>query len=162
MDSACPLAGRLGALLLAITFGESEKAKDGAEPRYWHSVGMAKPLGYGAVAARIVGANVVNVENESVDAMALDYQKDRIAEFLTEACKFLGIENSAHAFNEQKCIKELLAMADSAHCVPAERLTYPGPPSTQGGDPNLKAFADAKKAGQILPPFSVIRAEYEP
>jgi CRISPR-associated protein (TIGR03986 family) len=146
----------LGAVLWALCWGEPAEAQPGKEPRYWHSVGMAKPLGCGAVAARILDLAAVDCQNHEQPRLADIPEQARLIDlFLEKIGSFPGIPNAgdtaaaserARRFRELPEIKELLAMADSQRKTPPEWLRYPGP--------GVKAFAEAKENEFVLRPFS--------
>jgi CRISPR-associated protein (TIGR03986 family) len=136
----------LGALLWAMTWGEATST----EPRHWHSVGMAKPLGFGAVALKVGPIKAVDCCSNQPNELKVH---DLTGAFLETIAEFAGLprekgltEQRFAKFRELPEIEELLSMADSKHQVPDNQLAYP----------NLPDFAHAKRDGLILPPFSKI------
>lgn len=102
----------LGALLWTLAWGGKENLR--------HSVGMAKPLGFGSVSITIseeslkkLGTNDGSSAISAADYMALfeEYMKQQ--------------ENAGSGWLASPTMKEILAMADSSHSIDPELLAYP-------------------------------------
>lgn len=114
----------LGAFLWAIDFGGDEKAR--------HTLGMARPLGFGRVQMRVVSQDIRDMGCNLVDIATM---RARFEQWMGN--QISGWRNSAQ-------IKELIALAQP---VPPEKALY------QRLDPGQRTneFVDAKKAGLALP-----------
>ncbi|KAA5603776.1 TIGR03986 family CRISPR-associated RAMP protein [Roseospira marina] len=127
----------LGALVWAITFG-------GRSDTHRHSLGMAKPLGYGCVKVSI---DMASVDIDSVDGEIWD---ETNAETLFRDCmvafQAYMNERTPTPWAETSQIRHLLAMADPDH---GDALVQD---STLGIMAGPQPFQDAKKAGLVLPP----------
>lgn len=128
----------LGALLWVLTWGNN--------PSLRHSVGMAKPLGYGSVQIRLNGdlsASLQSNENKPVDANALVNEFEQY------------MEQQSSNWKSSKTITELLAMADPEKSAHPSLLQYP----TLTTEPAVNHFHEHKNAGNYLLPYSQLRAQ---
>jgi len=131
----------LGALLWAITFG-------GRSDTHRHSLGMAKPLGYGCVKVSIV---MDSVDIDSVDGTLWDKTTapDLFRDCMTAFEDHMDgpvFKGTGTKWAETPQILHLLSMADPAHgnsLAKAKALDIMAGP---------EPFQDAKKAGLVLPP----------
>ncbi len=127
----------LGALIWAITFG------DAANREYRHSLGMAKPLGYGAVRIEIQAASVIDPLKRSV-AYAPDEWLGAFRVKMAELC--------CHGWEDEPSIRELRLMAGQDADPNPARMKYPR---------HVRDFAEFKKTTPplVLPPYSKIVAK---
>ncbi|HOC01064.1 MAG TPA: TIGR03986 family CRISPR-associated RAMP protein [Verrucomicrobiota bacterium] len=126
----------LGALLWAIGFGVNSAAQPSSKFR--HSLGMAKPLGCGAVHLTVTGLearNTKGISQQEVENTALTAFRNLLA----ASCAGGNWETSDR-------IKELLLMADESKQPRDSRLLrHPC---------EVKYFAEFKKQRHFLRPFS--------
>ena len=90
----------IGALLTSITFYNNQE-------KFYHSLGMAKPLGYGKV--KISVNNIISTKNSDeniIKNLSIDTMKDYMDSFISEIQKETGI-----VWRKEKSIIELLTMA---------------------------------------------------
>ena len=115
----------LGALLWAVEFGGDDKAR--------HTLGMARPLGFGRSKVSIVGQNVCDMGGQRADLNA------------ARAAFQAWMETRIPGWSKSAQVLELLALAQP---VKPEEARY------QRLDPGKREneFIDAKKAGLALPP----------
>ena len=99
----------IGALIWAITWG--------GRPYLRHSIGMAKPYGYGAVTVEIVYRNLSWCDPASQQAIPSD--TEMMNEFMTT------MKDSLQNWEESQQIKSLLAMADPTSEWGARLVRYP-------------------------------------
>ena len=121
-------------MLWSITFGHSDEKPS----NYRHSVGMAKPLGYGSVEVVIDTIEAVNACNEEQKVILAT----SIKTFVDKVNKWLLPRNLSFECTEQ--IKELKAMAQQDLQPSSESVSYPKP---------VKMFGEYKKAGLVLPSY---------
>lgn len=123
----------LGALMWAITFGGNDHAR--------HTLGMARPLGYGRCRLRVSSHDVRNMRGEPVDPQS----------FLAAFETFMDGEVSGWKKSAQ--IREFLTLAVP---VDPERARY------QRLDPGrrINEFVEAKRAGLALPSATIERQEH--
>jgi CRISPR-associated protein (TIGR03986 family) len=130
----------LGALLWTLTFGDLE-GKSGR----CHSMGHAKPFGFGAVRFRIVGpGDLRRADGKAVDlARAMSV----FEAFMSDPATGVRDWNTSHQ------VREFLAMSDPAN---ADRLdlTYMRLGQGAGGD----EFRNARSNGDILPRYTELVA----
>jgi len=126
----------LGALLWALGFGKTVTEQPDSNLR--HSLGMAKPLGGGAVLLTVTGIEATNAhgaKEEGVEATALTAFGERMA----SSCAGGSWETSSR-------MNELLLMADQSK--------QPSNPQALSHPREVKYFADFKKNREALVPFS--------
>jgi hypothetical protein len=118
-----------------MTFGHSDE-KPG---NYRHSVGMAKPLGYGSVEVVIDTIEAVNARNEEQKvtlATSIEKFVDKMNEWLM---------HRKLSFESTEQIKELKAMARQDLQPSSKWLRYPKP---------VGLFGKYKKAELVLPSYT--------
>lgn len=118
----------LGAIAWALTFGGSD--------RCCHSLGMAKPYGYGVVRVAIKGAQLKCIDGSDVD----------LASAMEVFVKLMESEvGLSEGWSSSIQIKSLLAMADPSRTDPST-LHYPILERSRND------FAEIKKARRVLKP----------
>ena len=120
----------LGALLSAITFHGREEC--------FHSIGMAKPLGYGKVK--------IEVENLRTDS------EKSLDDFLNDFVSVM--ERFTPGWQTNRSLKELFAMAKGIEDKDSGKFKY----LVLGIDNKNNEFADVSKENQSLPRFTEISA----
>lgn len=118
----------LGAIVWALSFGGRENC--------FHSLGMAKPYGYGVVKVSIIGSQMTGNDGSSTD----------IGSAMDAFIKLMEAEvGEGKGWASSTQIKSLLAMADPSKAEPAT-LRYPVL------DRSRNDFAEIKKAKKVLKP----------
>lgn len=138
----------LGALLWAICFGDPSK-------RYCHSIGMARPLGFGCVS--------VSVDPESIDIDDVDDDEHpwrgagAVAQF--DACRQIFVDymnERVPGWTHSAQIRLLQAMADptmgTRKAAAQELVAMVGP----------EPFQRAKRDGLVLPPYIEVEGVWPP
>jgi len=116
----------LGALLWAVTFGESEKC--------CHTLGMAKPIGFGRVKINITASHLMSANGATVD---LSQCRAAFVEYMNTQCH-------GH-WQDSPQIKTLLAMADPTYRPPM-KICYP----VLGKGKGNNQFAEFKTKKKVL------------
>ena len=120
----------LGALIAAITFCNQQTS-------CFHSLGIAKPYGYGKLRVNNLSINITGEDNSNKDY----YQK-----FISKMCNRLNISNEAEYL---KNISYLFNIA-SAHYNPQKRIRYP-----QMNDKEFETIKNQKLSLKDLSPKNV-------
>ena len=118
----------LGAIAWALTFGGNRQC--------CHSLGMAKPYGYGVVKVSVRGSQLTGMDGSTTDMESAMEAFVKLME--AEVGDGRGWASSIQ-------IKSLLAMADPSKADPAS-LRYP----VLDGSNRINEFADIKKARKVL------------
>lgn len=131
----------VGALLWALTWGRGFLPAD--QQPYCHSLGLAKPYGYGAVRVTLGTHNLSRVVDGSAVSASV------LTECLDEFCQLM--ERFFPGWENCEQLHQLLAMADPAQ-APGQpgSLNYPN----LTVQPRQNDFAGAKRDGLSLPPYS--------
>jgi len=128
----------LGALLWTLTWGGEENLR--------HSVGMAKPFGYGSIKISLAEGTLQNLRtNDASSASSLREYLSAFESYMTSP------EKAGSSWKSSRTMKELLAMADSSNVAPEELLAYP---KLEMDGPNQ--FHDHKNKGRYLLPYSLL------
>ncbi len=141
----------LGALLWCLTFGGNNAAL--------HSLGMAKPLGYGAVKISVTGAEIVSSNGKAV---AWDKEKDAfINAYRNLMTQFLKAKDAKSPdWEKTDQIIHLVEMAMKTHKhLKEENFKYPRLGSGRGANEFInakedKAFLQAAEARQDVLTFA--------
>ncbi len=114
----------LGALLWAIQFGEDSEAR--------HTLGMARPLGFGRSLIKVIKSAVRDMNEQSVDV------QKTMSEFEN------WMDTQIPGWKDSPHIKELLALAQPVH--PKEAFYQKLDPGAR-----INEFVEAKREGLALP-----------
>ena len=134
----------LGAVLWALTWGGGSHLR--------HALGMGKGFGYGQVQAAMIALDVrpnepAGGQSDGADNQPLDA---RVSEFIGKFTSFMRAQ--VPEWDTSAELLELLAMANPD--LPQANRSKLKPMELTVGTRNTNQFADAKKGGQVLPPYS--------
>ena len=134
----------LGAVLWALTWG--------GEPKLRHALGIGKSFGYGQVQAAVIALEVRPNEpagglRDGADNQPLDAS---VSEFTGMFTSFM--REQVPDWDTSAEMVELLAMANP-DLAQAKRINLK-PLALTVGTNNTNDFVEAKKGGQVLPPYS--------
>lgn len=131
----------LGALLWVMTWGNRDKLR--------HSLGMAKPFGFGQVRISIDHSrSTVRPNDPKKEACLLN--DDQVAEFMAKFVEHMRTECPAVDWEQTPQLANLLAMADPDAAAEYKQAT--GSSLEYMQDP--AAFTKAKKASLVLPDYA--------
>jgi len=124
----------IGALLSALTFhGQEDQNKD----QYYHSLGMAKPLGYGTV-------HIKNVQLKGLRYRDAEFYTNEFEIMMDMEIEKLCLQNSQPPISWRDTVSWTELLRTSAIAKHPERLKYPA----------LNDFRQYKKDNKYLPPHS--------